>query len=118
MNRNISALRKYVFVAAAAGAVSLAALPFASAKAEAAPVAGRAAAAVVWPQASVKYKFANCTALNKVYKHGVGKSTARDKTSSKYKVTTFKKSTSLYNKVIGYRKGLDRDKDGIACEKR
>lgn len=68
------------------------------------------------PQAAQKYKFKNCTALNKVYAHGVGKSNARDKTSGK-PVTNFKKSTSLYKKVMGYRKSLDRDKDGIACEK-
>lgn len=66
---------------------------------------------------AVKYKFKNCTAMNKVYPHGVGKSNAKDKTSGK-RVTTFKHSTSLYKKIIKYRAGLDRDKDGIACEKR
>lgn len=84
-----------------------------------APVAGAApspqAAAVVLP-AKVVYKFKNCTALNKVYPHGVGKATARDHTSDD-PVTNFKKSTALYKKIIGYRKSLDRDKDGIACEK-
>ncbi|MFZ0529257.1 MAG: excalibur calcium-binding domain-containing protein [Propionicimonas sp.] len=64
-----------------------------------------------------KYKFKNCTAMNKVYPHGVGKVGARDHTSGQ-RVTTFKKSTSLYKKIIAYRSGLDRDKDGIACEKR
>ena len=74
--------------------------------------------AVSVPKATTaKYKFKNCTALNKTYAHGVGKSNAKDKTSGK-PVTTFKKSTSLYNKVIRYKRGLDRDKDGIACEKR
>ncbi len=68
-------------------------------------------------QKAAKYKFKNCTALNKVYKHGVGKSHARDKTSGK-PVTNFKHSTALYKKIIRYRSGLDRDKDGIACEKR
>lgn len=57
--------------------------------------------------------YKNCTALNKVYKHGVGKPGAKDKTSGK-RVTNFKKSTSLYNA----NKKSDRDKDGIACEKR
>jgi len=66
---------------------------------------------------SAKYKFKNCTSLNKVYPHGVGRSTARDKTSGT-PVTTFKRSTTLYKKIIGHRSGLDRDKDGIACEKR
>jgi hypothetical protein len=64
----------------------------------------------------VKYKFKNCTALNKVYPHGVGKSKATDKTSGK-PVTTFKRSTSLYNKIVNDRGSHDRDHDGIACEK-
>jgi hypothetical protein len=54
----------------------------------------------------------NCTALNKVYRHGVGKKGAKDKTSGK-PVTNFKVSTPLYNA----NKKLDHDKDGIACEK-
>lgn len=77
--------------------------------------ANPAPAAVALPQqATVKFK--NCTALNKVYKHGVGRSGARDRTSGK-PVKNFKKSTSLYNKIMSYR-DLDRDNDGIACEKR
>jgi len=98
---------------AATAGLTLSLLPVASVSAQAAP----APAVSVAQAAAPKYKFKNCTALQKVYKHGVGKSTARDKTSGK-PVTTFKKSTSLYKKVIGYNKGLDRDKDGIACEKR
>lgn len=66
--------------------------------------------------AKVVYKFKNCTAMNKVYPHGVGKTTARDHTSGK-PVTTFTKSTTLYKKIVGYRGGLDRDHDGIACER-
>jgi len=58
--------------------------------------------------------YKNCTALNKVYKHGVGKPGARDKTTSRYKVTNFTRSTALYNA----NKSKDRDGDGIACEKR
>lgn len=85
----------------------------AGATAQAAPASPARAVAPM----AVKYKFKNCTALNKVYRHGVGKANAKDKTSGK-RVTNFKRSTSLYKKVIGYRKGLDRDKDGIACEKR
>jgi len=56
--------------------------------------------------------FANCTALNKVYPHGVGKWGAKDHTSGT-RVTTFKRSNDLYNA----NKGSDRDGDGIACEK-
>lgn len=62
--------------------------------------------------ASAKH-YSNCTALHKAYKHGVGKPGAKDKTSSR-RVTTFKKSSALY----AANKGLDRDKDGIACEQR
>lgn len=59
-------------------------------------------------------KFKNCTALNKVYKHGVGKPGAKDKSRGKCRVTTFKKSAALYKA----NKKMDRDKDGIACMKR
>ncbi|GAA4349796.1 excalibur calcium-binding domain-containing protein [Angustibacter luteus] len=68
-------------------------------------------------QAAVPAKWKNCTAVNKTYKHGVGKVKAKDKTSGK-PVTTFKRSDSLYQAAIKANKGLDRDKDGIACEKR
>jgi Excalibur calcium-binding domain len=33
-------------------------------------------------------------------------------------VTNFYRSTILYRRAMSYNKGLDRDKDGIACEKR
>ncbi len=58
----------------------------------------------------------NCTNLNAKYPHGLGKLNARDKTSGE-PVTTFKRSTRLYNIADGHNKGLDRDNDGIACEK-
>ncbi len=64
-----------------------------------------------------KKLYKNCTSLNKKYAHGVGKSGARDKTSGT-PVTNFKKSTKIYNEAMSYNRGLDRDKDGIACEKR
>lgn len=66
--------------------------------------------------AAQRYKFANCTALTKVYPHGVGRKNARDHTSGT-PVTTFKRSTKLYLKIQGH-KDHDRDDDGIACEKR
>ena len=68
--------------------------------------------AIALPSA-VNYRYKNCTALQKKYPHGVGKSNAKDKSSSK-KVSTFRRSTSLYNKIIARNRGLD----GIACEKR
>ena len=59
--------------------------------------------------------FANCTALNKKYKHGVGKTGAKDKVSGASKpVKNFAVNTKVYNK----NKKSDRDKDGIACEKK
>jgi len=71
--------------------------------------------AVPTPAQAVKAtKYANCTALNKHYAHGVGKPGAKDKVSGKAKpVTNFYKNLALYNA----NKTLDRDKDGIACEK-
>jgi Excalibur calcium-binding domain len=61
--------------------------------------------------------YKNCTNYNKRYPHGVGKRFARDKTSGT-PVTNFRRSTLLYNRAMRYNRGLDRDKDGIACEKR
>lgn len=70
-------------------------------------------------EAKVPSPFQNCTAFNKSYPHGVGKKGAKDHVTGKSKpVTTFKKDTALYNKAMKYNKGLDRDKDGVACEKR
>ncbi|GAA2669617.1 excalibur calcium-binding domain-containing protein [Actinoplanes palleronii] len=67
-------------------------------------------------EAAVTIKtFKNCTELNKKYKHGVGKKGAKDKVRGKTKaVTTFYVNTKLYNA----NKKSDRDKDGVACEKR
>ena len=57
--------------------------------------------------------YRNCTALNHIYPHGVGRVGARDKTTGT-RVTNFKRSNKLYRE----NKGSDRDKDGIACEMR
>jgi hypothetical protein len=59
--------------------------------------------------------FTNCTALNERYPHGVGRLKARDRTTGD-PVTTFKRSTKLYAKAMSKNRGLDRDKDGVACE--
>ncbi|MFD0051023.1 excalibur calcium-binding domain-containing protein [Actinomycetes bacterium NPDC127524] len=58
----------------------------------------------------ITYK--NCTALNKVYKGGVAKSS---KVRNKGGKTHYKPyvSSALYSKNIH----SDRDKDGIACER-
>ena len=58
----------------------------------------------------------NCTQLNKKYPHGVGKVGAKDQSSGR-KVTNFKKSNSVYKTAMSHNRGLDRDGDGIACEK-
>ena len=71
------------------------------------------ASVVISPAEAASKTYKNCTALNKDYAHGVGKSGARDRTKSR-PVTNFKVSTSIYNK----NSKSDRDNDGIACEKR
>jgi hypothetical protein len=58
----------------------------------------------------------NCSAVNKHYAHGVGRDNAHDKTSGT-PVTNFKRSTKLYSLAMSYNRSLDRDHDGIACEK-
>ena len=60
--------------------------------------------------------YRNCTALNKKYPHGLGKVGARDRTSGK-PVTNFRRSNRLYALAMSYNRGLDRDRDGIACER-
>jgi hypothetical protein len=59
----------------------------------------------------------NCTRVHRRYPHGVGKLRAHDRTSGT-PVTTFRRSTRLYNIAMRYNRGLDADKDGIACEAR
>lgn len=84
-----------------------------------------AGAAVVPADAAPKPKsYKNCKALNKDYPHGVAKKGAKDKVKGKSKpVKNFKVSTKVYklNDGKNKRKGerdLDRDNDGVACEKR
>lgn len=68
----------------------------------------------VTPVLAAKH-YDNCTKLQKVYPHGVGKPGANDRVRGTTKpVTNFKKSTALYNA----NKDKDRDGDGVACEKR
>lgn len=58
--------------------------------------------------------FGNCAALNAIYPHGVGRPDAADHVSGSTKpVTTFTRSTALYEANVG----RDRDQDDIACEK-
>jgi Excalibur calcium-binding domain len=62
--------------------------------------------------------FQNCTAVNKKYPHGVGRAGARGQTKSGAPVTTFVRNTAIYKLAMSHNKDLDRDKDGIACEKK
>jgi hypothetical protein len=66
-------------------------------------------------QARIPARWKNCTAVNKRYPHGVGRNAAHDHTSG-VPVTNFKHSTKLYKTAMHYNEGLDRDRDGIACE--
>jgi hypothetical protein len=66
--------------------------------------------------ARIPAQWRNCKAVNARYPHGIGKAGAHDKTTGE-PVTDFKRSTKLYRLAMSYSAGLDRDKDGIACEK-
>jgi hypothetical protein len=81
------------------------------------PAAGAASGALSGPTSGTAMPplYKNCTNLNKKYAHGVGRAKAKDK--SPKPVTTFKRSTTIYNLAISHNKGLDRDKDFVACEK-
>jgi hypothetical protein len=76
-------------------------------------VAGPGLAAGTADAAVSAKKFSNCAKLNKVYPHGVGRPGAVDKTSGE-RVTNFTRNRKVYKQN---KKGRDRDKDGIACEK-
>ena len=62
-------------------------------------------------------RWKGCTVVNKRYPHGVGRVGAHDRTTSGEPVTNFTRSYYLYRLAMRYNRGLDRDKDGIACEK-
>ena len=69
--------------------------------------------------ASIPSKYANCTNLNRDYPHGVGRATARDHVAAgATPVTTWKHDTTAYNTAMHFNRGLDRDHDYIACERR
>lgn len=70
-------------------------------------------------QAAAPSTYKNCTELNKKFAHGIGKADAVDKVARGGKpVTNFRRDTPGYNRVMKYNRGLDRDRDGIACEQR
>jgi hypothetical protein len=104
-------MRVFVLVVTAAAAAVLVAAPASAAPDRmAGPTAGTA----------VPRLYKNCTNFNTRYRHGVGKRGARDRTksASSEPVTNFLRSTVIYNRAMRWNKGLDGDKDGVACEKR
>jgi Excalibur calcium-binding domain len=86
--------------------------------AAAAVLAAPAGATASAPNAGARmpWLWRSCAHVNTKYAHGVGRRFAVDKTTGT-KVTNFRRSTLLYRRAMSYNKGLDRDKDGIACEK-
>ena len=70
----------------------------------------------VAPASAAPVKYANCTALTKAYPNGVAKVGVRyNRVSGVNRALRYKPyySTAIYTKNIT----LDRDKDGIACER-
>jgi hypothetical protein len=65
----------------------------------------------------VPLRWKNCTIVNKRFPHGVAKLRAHDKTTGTPPVTNFRRSTRLYLEAMRFNRRLDRDEDGIACEK-
>jgi hypothetical protein len=64
--------------------------------------------------------YTNCKTLNTKYPHGVGRVGARDRAMNggvlSDPVTNFRRSNAIYAAAMAHNKGLDRDKDRIACE--
>jgi len=58
--------------------------------------------------------FADCKALNNIYKYGVGLEGAQNMVNGKPKASKHIVDSAIYD---ANKKKLDRDKDGIACEK-
>jgi hypothetical protein len=66
--------------------------------------------------AAIPRPFQSCGQLNALYRHGVGKVGARDKTTGT-PVTNFRRNTYVYLRAVFFNKRLDLDHDAIACEK-
>ena len=67
-------------------------------------------------QAIPEKKFKNCTALNKEYPGGVAEKATSVNKNKAGALQESKKVPKVSSKVYKENKGLDRDKDGIACE--
>jgi hypothetical protein len=71
--------------------------------------------ALFFSSALAQTRYSNCAALNRVYPQGVGRPGAVDKTSpNRSRVIGFTVNLAVYNR----NRHLDRDGDGIACERR
>src|SRR3954471_18633421 len=93
---------------------SVAAMAFVLASATAAPALANAAAHRPALSTAMPRLYSSCAKFNAKYPHGVGKATANDKTKgTSPPVTTFKRSTKIYNLALSYNKRLDGDKDGV-----
>jgi len=66
------------------------------------------------PSSNAAQKFKSCAALNAVYAYGVGLEGAKDMVRGKPKESLHTVDNTVYE---ANKKKLDRDKDGIACEK-
>jgi opacity protein-like surface antigen len=75
----------------------------------AAAAALAATAAIAAPADASARHFRNCTAMHKVYPHGIAKSRAAARAHG----WEAKVSASLYKA----NKRMDRDRDGVACER-
>jgi hypothetical protein len=64
----------------------------------------------------IPIRWRSCKYVNAKYHHGVGKVNAHDSTTGE-PVTNFTHSNYLYRVAMRYNRSLDRDHDGIACEK-
>jgi hypothetical protein len=99
--------RSAAFVAAAAAAVLLAS-----------PAGSTVDRPTVVAPEAMPPLYRNCTNFNKRYPHGVGRLTARDKVRPGAEpVTNFRRSNRIFSVAMSWNRGLDRDKDRIACEK-
>lgn len=73
--------------------------------------------------ADAKSTYNNCTAFNKAYPYGVRKSSKtlnrvhKRSGGTVYKASRAKVSASIYKAATRQNPDLDRDRDGIACER-
>ncbi|MFT4125327.1 MAG: excalibur calcium-binding domain-containing protein [Gordonia sp. (in: high G+C Gram-positive bacteria)] len=60
-------------------------------------------------------KFRSCAALNRVYPHGVARVGAHDAVGRHQRAV---RNFRVNNRVYALNRGLDTDRDGVACERR